>query len=167
MNAVSAFATEELPFTNYYGQYEISRCKKIDSKNYSTDWCLTKEVLIEKAPACKGAPHTIIFFAIAGQKFNSTCTSVANVSDPISEPFSNGDQLNSENYKYRQEEDGSDHYFIRVTANSRSYIFTDFWLKRNSDQTVTSKFKRRETPLDETSKTISSFEYEMTMKAIK
>jgi hypothetical protein len=166
--SVSAFASSNLPFTNYYGQYEVTSCKKIDSKNNAIDLCSSKEILIVKAPACGGiASHTNIYFASPGQNFNNTCTSKANVNNPTSEMFITGEDLSAEFYRYNQEEDGSDHYFIRMTKNEKSYVFTDFWLKKNTDQTLTSKFKRRETSLDDTNDIKSSFEFEITMKPIK
>lgn len=81
--------------------------------------------------------------------------------------FTNGDTLNPEYFRYNREEDGSDHYYIRVTEPGKSYIFTDFWMKKNPDQTVASKFKRRETSLNDSGDVKSSFEYEMTMRPIK
>jgi hypothetical protein len=166
--SASAFASTNLPFTNYYGQYEVVGCKKINSTNNPTDWCSSKEVLIVKAATCGGlTSHTSIYFAFSGQNFNNTCTAKANANNATAEIFLTGDDLSSEYYKYNKEEDGSDHYYIRVTKDQKSDVFTDFWLKKNADQTLTSKFKRKETSLDDPSDLKSSFEYEMTMNPVK
>lgn len=162
-----ADATAELPFTKYYGRYQVSKCKKIEATNSPTDWCLTKEILIERAAACRGAPHTQMSFASAGQQFNSTCTSVANVIYPHTMTFGPGTDLNPEFYRYGKDEDGSDHFYIRSIADKKTYVYEDFWLKKGPDQDFTAKFKRRETSLDSPDVNLNSHEYEIVMKRVE
>lgn len=163
LSSCSVVAAAALPFESYYGKYEVIDCKKAASTNSPKDFCATKEVLIARAPTCAGAPHTSVFFASKDQQFNNTCTATANVTYAHKEAFAPGTGLNPEFYKYEKEEDGFDHYYIRTNSNGKSYIYTDLRLKKNPDQTVTSKFNRRETLIDSDSP-MSSFEYEMTFK---
>lgn len=163
----SAFSASEVPFAAYFGRYEVAQCKKIESTSDSSDLCLSKQVLIEKAPPCKGAPSNRIMFATAKQKFNTSCNYEANVLQPHEESFSPGDQLNPEFFKYAPDKDGSDHYYIRVTADGESYIFTDFWLKNSADGILVARFKRRVNPINSPDTIRSSFEYEFKLKTIK
>lgn len=166
--ASASLASADLPFGSYYGKYEVVSCKKMDGKNVVFNYCDSKKVLVEKGAACEGAPRTNVFFATEHQEFDiAPCTRNAANPPPVQESFIPGEGLNAESFKYEKEKDGSDHHFLRRIVNEQTSVFTDFWMKKNANETISVKIKRREAPKDDEKKTQKSFEYELILKQIK
>lgn len=165
--SATSFASGKLPFEGNYGTYKVTHCKKIDASVTAKDYCTSKWVRIEQSPSCAGVPKTRILFAESNKQFETApCTRGASAPAPVQENFSDGKGLNPDSYKYEKEEDGSDHFYDRVTIDEKSYLFTETWIKKISDKTVTLRLKKRETPKDDSQKTLMSFEYEFNLKPV-